>query len=31
MAAEETIPDAGAVAMLLPQVESIAHYLQNRD
>ena len=31
MAAEETIPDPVAVAMLLPQVESIAHYLQNRD
>jgi hemoglobin len=31
LAAEETITDTGAVAMLLPQVESIAHYLQNRD
>lgn len=30
-AAEETIPDAAAVAQLMPQVESIAHYLQNRD
>lgn len=30
-AAEETIGDPGAVAMLVPQVESIAHYLQNRD
>ncbi len=31
MAAEETIADQGAVSMLMPQIESIAHYLQNRD
>ena len=31
LAAEETIADAAARDMLLPQVESIAYYLQNRD
>lgn len=30
-AAEETITDRGALDTLLPQVESIAYYLQNRD
>jgi hemoglobin len=30
-AAEETITDHGAIDMLMPQVESIAYYLQNRD
>ena len=30
-AARETIADQGAVDALLPQVESIAYYLQNRD
>jgi hemoglobin len=30
-AAEETIPDRAAFDMLMPQVESIAYYLQNRD
>jgi hemoglobin len=30
-AAEETIPDRAALDMLMPQVESIAYYLQNRD
>lgn len=30
-AAMETISDAGAIDLLMPQVESIAHYLQNRD
>lgn len=30
-AAEETIVDRDALEMLLPQVESIAYYLQNRD
>jgi hemoglobin len=30
-AAEETIADASARGMLIPQVESIAYYLQNRE
>ncbi|MDK9696025.1 MAG: group II truncated hemoglobin [Siculibacillus sp.] len=30
-AAEETIADRAAVDMLVPQVESIAYYLQNHD